>query len=79
MMQVKKIRGVKRLSRAFVKGSKSAYEMKKIVKGMLYWVPSIMLGVIIAVWLLALTRHVQVCFHASESCIADVRSIQEGQ
>lgn len=46
IMQVKKIRGVKRFNRAFVSGSKRAYEMKKIVSDMLYWVPSIVSGML---------------------------------
>lgn len=39
MMAVKKIRGVRRLRSALVSGSKIAYEMKKIVREMLYCIP----------------------------------------
>jgi hypothetical protein len=77
IIQVKKIRGVKRFSRAFVSGSKSAYEIKKIVSDMLYWVPSIASGMIIASYLLALTGHVQIFLHTGKAGISDVRSIEE--
>lgn len=77
IMQVKKIRGVKRFNRAFVSGSKSAYEMKKIVSDMLYWVPSIISGMLIASYLLALTRHVQIFLHTGKPSIANIRPIEE--